>query len=55
MGDVLRQLALEYVLFAPCRLQALVNLDDALGYFAQLVGWEDDEVFGVERFTVVGA
>ena len=55
VGYVLRQLALEHVLFAPCRLQALVNLDDALGYFAQLVGWEDDKVFGIERLTVVGA
>ena len=55
VGYVLRQLAFEYVLFAPCRLQALVYLDDALGYFAQLVGRKCNEVFRVERLTVVGS
>ena len=55
VGYVLCQLAFEYVLFAPCRLQALVNLDDALGNFAQLVGRKRNEVFRVERLTVVGS
>ena len=48
-------LAFEYVLFASCRLQALVNLDYALGYFAQLIGWKRNQVFRIERLTVVSS
>lgn len=55
VGYVLRQLAFEYILFAPCRLQALVYLDDAFGYFAQLIGRKLNEVFCIERLTVVGS
>ena len=55
VGYVLCQLALEYVLFASSRLQALIDFDNALGYFAKLIGWKRNEVFRVERFAVVGA
>ena len=53
MRDVLRELALENVLFATCGLQALVNLDDTLRYLAQLVTRKDSEVFHVERLVMV--
>lgn len=53
MRDVLRELALENVLFAARGLQALVNLDDALRYLAQLVTRKDSKVFHVERLVMV--
>ena len=52
--NVLRQLAFKHVLLASCGLQSLVNLDYALGNFAQFVGRKANKVLCVERFAVVG-
>ena len=53
--DVLCELPFQYVLFAACVLQSFVDLDDALGDFAQFVVGESYEFFRFKRFVVVGA
>ena len=37
MGHILCQLPLQHVLFLLCRLQALIELDDAFSNLAQLI------------------
>ena len=54
VGDVVGELAFEFVLLPARALVALIDLDDALGDVAQLVVGKDRQVLDVERLVVVG-
>ena len=53
VGDILGKLPLQYILFTPGGLYALIHLDDTLGYLAQLIVRELGEIFYLKTLVVV--